>query len=67
MAGAGPGALQALLPAGVGHAPGSGAHTALELLMKPLGWETILLEYKFFSANYTSSALSAFVFVTLRS
>lgn len=35
--------------------------------MKPLGWEIILLEYKFFSANYSSSALSAFVFVTLRS
>lgn len=59
------GGLPSLLPTGVRCTPGSVGHIELGLIMKPLRWQIILFEFS--SANYTSSALSAFVFVTLRS
>lgn len=50
--------------------PGWGAHPEPglpELLLEPLGRETIQLESKCFSGSYSSSALPARVLVTLRS
>lgn len=61
------GLSRALLPTGLGCRVGPGGHTAPELLLKPLRWEIILLEYQFFSAKFSSSAFPAFALVTWRS
>jgi len=55
--GQGWGALGSPAHGGRTHAGIGGSHST-KLLLKPLRWEMMLFEQRFFSASYTSSALS---------